>query len=83
MAKDFIPPAAFRQVSQDVKYLAEYLELGKKAPDLLYVTLMETLKPSLSQLVSSGHKMLVDEVTQIGLIESCLLKMSKIRGALG
>ena len=25
--------------------------------------------------------MLVDEVTQIGLIESCLLKMSKIRGA--
>ncbi|MGP8012453.1 MAG: hypothetical protein ACLPI9_08275 [Halobacteriota archaeon] len=44
---------------------------------------METLKPSLSQFVSSGHKMLVDEVTQIGLIESCLLKMSKIRGALG
>ena len=38
----------------------------KKAPDLLYVTLMETLKPSLSQFVSSGHKMLVDEVTQSG-----------------
>ena len=63
MAKDFIPPAALRQVSQDVKYLAEYLD-WKKAPDLLYVTVMETLKPSPSQFVSSGHKMLVDEVTQ-------------------
>jgi hypothetical protein len=40
-------------------------------------------KTVVSQFVSSGHKMLVDEVTQIGLIESCLLKMSKIRGALG
>jgi hypothetical protein len=40
-------------VSKDVKYLAEYLAAAKKATDQLHVTLMETLKPSLSQFVSS------------------------------
>jgi phosphoenolpyruvate carboxylase len=82
-AKDFIPRVAYRQVSDDVKYIGEYLTVDDKAPDLLYATLMETLKPSLRQFVSSEHKMLVDEVTQLGLIEICLLKMSQIRGALG
>jgi len=37
----------------------------------------------LQQLVSGKHELLVDEVTQLGLIESCLLKMSQIKGALG
>lgn len=82
-AKAFIPRVAFRQVSEDVKYVKEYLKVDRKAPNLLYATLMETLKPSLRQFVSNEHKMLVDEVTQLGLIESCLLKMSQIRGALG
>ena len=79
----FIPAAAFRQVSSDAKYLAEYLEFGKKAPDSLYKTPTQTLKSSLSQFVSSKYKMLVEEVTQIVLIESCLPQMSKIRGAPG
>ena len=82
-AKAFIPRVPFRQVSEDVKYIKEYLKVDRRAPNLLYATLMETLKPSLRQFVSSEHKMLVDEVTQLGLIESCLLKMSQIRGALG
>jgi|GEM_PF-4097606 len=43
---------------------------------------METLAPSLQQFVNSEHEFLVDEVTQLGLIESCLLKMSQIKGLL-
>jgi len=83
IAKKFIPYAAFKQVSQDVHYLNEYLTVDAHSPDLLYTTLMETIAPSLQQLVSGKHELLVDEVTQLGLIESCLLKMSQIRGALG
>ena len=83
VARSFIPYAAFKQVSQDVHYVNEYLTIDERPPDVLYETLMETLKPSLKQFISSEQKMLVDEVTQFGLIESCLLKMSQIRGALG
>ncbi|MGZ4903516.1 MAG: phosphoenolpyruvate carboxylase [Halobacteriota archaeon] len=83
MAKKFIPYAALKQVSQDLHYIDEYLIVDEYEPDLLYGTLMETLAPSLQQFVSSKHELLVDEVTQLGLIESCLLKMSQIRGALG
>ena len=83
VAKKFIPNAAFKQISQDVHYLNEYLAIDEHSPDLLYDTLMETLAPSLQQLVSGKHELLVDEVTQLGLIESCLLKMSQIKGALG
>ena len=43
---------------------------------------METLAPSLQQFVNSEREFLVDEVTQLGLIESCLLKMSQIKGLL-
>jgi len=83
MARKFIPYAALKQVSQDLHYIDEYLTLEECETDLLYGTLMETLAPSLRQFVSSKHELLVDEVTQLGLIESCLLKMSQIRGALG
>ena len=83
MAKKLIPYGALKQVSQDLHYLNEYLTLDEYETDLLYGTLMETLAPSLMQFVSSKHELLVNEVTQLGLIESCLLKMSQIRGALG
>jgi phosphoenolpyruvate carboxylase len=83
VAKKFIPYAALKQVSQDVHYLNEYLTVDEISPDLLYGTLMETLAPSLQQFVSGKHELLFDEVTQLGLIESCLLKMSQIKGALG
>lgn len=83
MAKKFIPYAAFKQVSQDLHYISEYLTVDECETDLLYCTLMETLAPSLQQFISSKHELLVDEVTQPGLMESCLLKMSQIRGALG
>ena len=83
VAKKFIPYAALKQVSQDVNYLNEYLTIDEYSPDLLYGTLMETLAPSLQQFASGKHEFFVDEVTQLGLIESCLLKMSQIKGALG
>ena len=83
MAKKFIPYTVFKQVSQDLHFLDEYLTLDEYEPNLLYSTLMETLAPSLQQFVSSEHELFGDDVTQLGLIESCLLKMSQIRGALG
>jgi len=83
MAKKFIPYTAFKQVSQDLHFLGEYVTIDEYEPNILYSTLMETLAPSLQQFMSSKHELIVDEVTQLGLIESCLLKMSQLRGALG
>ena len=79
MAKEFIPPAARRQ-SLKRQMPCGVSSVPRKTADL-YVALMEALKPALSQFVSSEHRMLVDEITQIGLIESCLPKITKIRGA--
>jgi phosphoenolpyruvate carboxylase len=83
VAQTFMPYAAFKQVQQDVKYVYEYLALDEQQRNVLYGTLMETIKPTLKQLISTGEKILIDEVTQMGLIESCIVKMGAMRGALG
>ena len=83
VARDFMPYTAFKQVQQDVKYVFEYLALNEREQNVTYCTLMETIKPTLKQLISTGERMLIDEVTQMGLIESCILKLGTIRGALG
>jgi phosphoenolpyruvate carboxylase len=82
MAKDFISYPAFKQVSQDVKYVYEFLTLNEERQNPLYWTLMETIRPSLKQ-ITSRDKRVIDEVTQMGLIESCIFKMSTIRGHSG
>lgn len=83
VARDFMPYTAFKQVQQDVKYVYEYLALNERQQNVTYCTLMETIKPTLKQLISTGERMLIDEVTQMGLIESCILKLGTMRGALG
>lgn len=50
---------------------------------MFYIGLMETIKPTLRQLISTGEKILIDEVTQMGLIESCIVKMGALRRTLG
>jgi phosphoenolpyruvate carboxylase len=83
VAQTFMPYAAFKQVQQDVKFVYEYIALEEQQRNVLYWTLMETIKPTLKQLISTGEKILIDEVTQMGLIESCIVKMGAMRGALG
>jgi len=83
VARDFMPYTAFKQVQQDVKYVYEYLALDERQQNVTYRTLMETIKPTLKQLISTGERMLIDEVTQMGLIESCIVKLGTMRGALG
>jgi hypothetical protein len=66
-----------------VKFVYEYIALEEQQRNVLYWTLIETIKPTLKQLISTGEKILIDEVTQMGLRESCIVKMGAMRGALG
>jgi hypothetical protein len=51
-----VPYAAFKQVQQDVKFVYEYIALEERQRNVLYWTLMETIKPTLKQLLSTGEK---------------------------
>lgn len=85
LAKDFLSETAYKKIKNDVDEIEQLLEikLGPETKqDNFYRTIIETMKPMLKQLL--GDETLVsEEGLEIDLVKEWLIKLGKIRKALG
>lgn len=85
MAEQFLNKVAFEKIKADVAKIEDLMEIKfqpEKKEDNFYRTIVETMKPMLKQLI--GDQALVsEEGLEIELVKDWLIKLGKIRKALG
>ncbi len=86
VAAEFLPPAAFSVLARDVELCTELLDLepGPRAPEeQFYHVLMQTAEPMLKHLLGEGHELLASVQQERELVRDWIIRMGRIRGALG
>jgi len=82
IAASFFPSSFMKHIEKDIEILTDYLDIEVKEQNSFYFTVMETLKPMLKQLVS-GSYVLSEEGLEKKLVTELVLKLGKLRKALG
>jgi len=82
IASSFFKASFMKKIKDDIAHLEDFLTVDFKAEDSFYKTVMETLKPMLKQLVT-GSQVLSEEGLEKELVNELILKLGKLRKALG
>lgn len=86
-AEGFLPKEVISQVEEDIALIAEYLNIfcvKESKQDRLYQTILETMRPMLSQIVGiEAEAIISDEGLELSLVNEWILRLAKMRGSLG
>lgn len=82
VASGFFKPTFIRKIQANIEYLKHFLNIKMPSTSSFYVTVMETLKPMLKQMVS-GNYVISEEGLESELVNELILKLGKLRRALG
>ncbi|TET55293.1 MAG: phosphoenolpyruvate carboxylase [Actinobacteria bacterium] len=78
----FFKSSFMKKVREDKECLSDFFNLNFKRDNSLYMTVMETLKPMLKQLVE-GNIVIGEEELENELVRELILKLASLRKALG
>ncbi|MFQ5574910.1 MAG: phosphoenolpyruvate carboxylase [Terriglobia bacterium] len=85
-ACEFIPADVAKPLNDDIQYLANDFGVAigpTTQQDRLYRTIIETMKPLLKEIIAGPEGILSDESLEEDLVRDWILKLGRIRGALG